>query len=52
LYGGWICGIDETDPEGPYEGFVDPTIGKVRTIPLEIMVDGDSAPIYVVQCLR
>jgi hypothetical protein len=29
-----------------------PTIGKVRTIPLEIMVDGDSTPISVVQCLR
>ena len=34
------------DPEGPAEGFVDPSTGNVRKIPLEIMVDGDKSPIY------
>lgn len=34
------------DPEGPAEGFVDPSTEKVRTIPLEIMVDGDKSPVY------
>ncbi|KAJ3709350.1 hypothetical protein LUZ61_013055 [Rhynchospora tenuis] len=34
------------DPEGPAEGFVDPSTGKTRTIPLEIMVSGDTAPVY------
>ncbi len=38
--------VQTGDPEGPSEGFVDPSTGKVRTIPLEIMVDGDSEPIY------
>jgi len=31
---------------GPAEGFFDPSTGKIRTIPLEIMVDGDKAPVY------
>ena len=31
---------------GLAEGFIDPSTGKSRTIPLEIMVDGDKAPIY------
>lgn len=34
------------DPEGPAEGFVDPSTGKIRTIPLEVMVAGDRSPIY------
>eukprot|EP01018_Ginkgo_biloba_P013627 Gb_08385 [translate_table: standard] len=38
--------VQTGDPEGPAEGFVDPSTGKVRTIPLEIMVDGDKSPIY------
>ncbi|XP_024533837.1 peptidyl-prolyl cis-trans isomerase CYP38, chloroplastic [Selaginella moellendorffii] len=38
--------VQTGDPAGPAEGFVDPGTGKVRTIPLEIMVDGDKAPIY------
>ncbi len=38
--------VQTGDPEGPSEGFVDPSTGKVRTIPLEIMVDGDNEPIY------
>jgi len=38
--------VQTGDPEGPAEGFIDPSTGKSRTIPLEIMVDGDKAPIY------
>ncbi|KAF7095830.1 hypothetical protein CFC21_097896 [Triticum aestivum] len=38
--------VQTGDPEGPAEGFIDPGTGKSRTIPLEIMVDGDKAPIY------
>lgn len=34
------------DPEGQEAGFVDPTTGKYRAIPLEIMVQGDSKPTY------
>lgn len=33
-------------PEGPSEGFVDPGTGQIRTVPLEIMVDGEKEPIY------
>ncbi|CAN1806048.1 Peptidyl-prolyl cis-trans isomerase CYP38, chloroplastic, partial [Linum perenne] len=28
------------------KGFIDPSTGKTRTIPLEIMVDGEKAPFY------
>ncbi|KAJ7553004.1 hypothetical protein O6H91_06G080400 [Diphasiastrum complanatum] len=38
--------VQTGDPDGPAEGFVDPSTGKIRTIPLEIMVDGDKQPIY------
>ncbi|XP_062192140.1 peptidyl-prolyl cis-trans isomerase, chloroplastic-like [Phragmites australis] len=38
--------VQTGDPEGPTEGFTDPSTGKIRTIPLEIMVDGDKAPVY------
>lgn len=38
--------VQTGDPEGPAEGFIDPSTGKIRTIPLEIMVDGDKAPVY------
>ncbi|XP_024366901.1 peptidyl-prolyl cis-trans isomerase CYP38, chloroplastic isoform X3 [Physcomitrium patens] len=34
------------DPDGPAEGFVDPATGQVRTVPLEIMVEGQKQPIY------
>jgi peptidylprolyl isomerase len=34
------------DPEGPEEGFVDPKTGQYRAIPLEILVKGDSQPVY------
>ncbi|XP_074592769.1 peptidyl-prolyl cis-trans isomerase CYP38, chloroplastic [Curcuma longa] len=38
--------VQTGDPEGPAEGFIDPSTEKLRTIPLEIMVIGDKAPIY------
>lgn len=38
--------VQTGDPPGSADGFVDPGTGKVRTIPLEIMVEGDNAPIY------
>eukprot|EP00246_Nothoceros_aenigmaticus_P011008 TRINITY_DN2822_c0_g1_i2.p1 TRINITY_DN2822_c0_g1~~TRINITY_DN2822_c0_g1_i2.p1 ORF type:complete len:220 (-),score=45.56 TRINITY_DN2822_c0_g1_i2:364-1023(-) len=38
--------VQTGDPDGPSEGFVDPSTGKLRTIPLEIMVNGDPGPIY------
>lgn len=38
--------VQTGDPEGPADGFVDPSTEKVRTIPLEIMVDGDKSPVY------
>ncbi|TVQ20234.1 MAG: peptidylprolyl isomerase [Leptolyngbya sp. DLM2.Bin15] len=34
------------DPPGPDEGFMDPTTGAYRAIPLEVMVEGDSEPVY------
>ena len=34
------------DPPGPEEGFVDPETGEYRAIPLEVLVRGDSKPIY------
>jgi peptidylprolyl isomerase len=34
------------DPQGPEVGFVDPTSGKYRAIPFEVLVDGDKKPFY------
>ncbi|MCC5618559.1 peptidylprolyl isomerase [Nostoc sp. CHAB 5836] len=34
------------DPVGKDVGFIDPTTGKYRAIPLEILVQGDKAPTY------
>jgi peptidylprolyl isomerase len=34
------------DPPGKEDGFTDPKTNKYRTIPMEVMVDGDSKPIY------
>ncbi len=34
------------DPIGPEGGFVDPATGRERTVPLEIMVPGESEPFY------
>ncbi|ERN06625.1 peptidyl-prolyl cis-trans isomerase CYP38, chloroplastic isoform X1 [Amborella trichopoda] len=38
--------VQTGDPEGPAEGFIDPSTEKIRTIPLELMVSGDKAPVY------
>ncbi|XWS30348.1 hypothetical protein CRYUN_Cryun24cG0109500 [Craigia yunnanensis] len=38
--------VQTGDPEGPAEGFIDPSTEKTRTIPLEITVDGEKAPVY------
>lgn len=38
--------VQTGDPEGPAEGFIDPSTEKTRTIPLEIMVDGEKSPFY------
>lgn len=34
------------DPPGPEEGFIDPDTGEYRAIPLEVLVEGESEPIY------
>jgi len=34
------------DPKGPDEGYVDPRSKQIRTVPLEIRIKGDAAPIY------
>jgi peptidylprolyl isomerase len=34
------------DPQGAEVGFVDPTSGKYRSIPMEILVKGDEKPFY------
>ncbi len=34
------------DPVGPEEGFIDPTTGEYRAIPLEVLVGGEPEPIY------
>ncbi|XP_077244061.1 peptidyl-prolyl cis-trans isomerase CYP38, chloroplastic-like [Tasmannia lanceolata] len=38
--------VQTGDPEGPAEGFIDPSTEKTRTIPLEIMTAGDQTPVY------
>ncbi|KAK8969781.1 hypothetical protein KSP40_PGU004474 [Platanthera guangdongensis] len=38
--------VQTGDPEGPAEGFIDPSTEKVRTIPLELMVAGYKEPVY------
>jgi peptidylprolyl isomerase len=34
------------DPAGPADGFIDPKTKQYRSIPLEILVKGDEAPVY------
>lgn len=34
------------DPAGPDDGFIDPATGEYRAVPLEVLVRGDSEPIY------
>jgi hypothetical protein len=45
----YLCCIDpagDPDPSGKVHGYVPPGKTEVRTIPLEILVKGDSAPTY------
>ena len=34
------------DPAGSEEGFIDPATGQYRSIPLEVLVQGDTEPVY------
>jgi peptidylprolyl isomerase len=34
------------DPSGPEEGFIEPKTGQYRAIPLEVLVQGDTKPVY------
>lgn len=34
------------DPPGKEQGFIDPTTGKYRAIPLEVLAEGDKKPTY------
>ncbi|MBE9178209.1 peptidylprolyl isomerase [Oculatella sp. LEGE 06141] len=34
------------DPPGADEGFIDPKTGKYRSIPIEVLVEGDTEPTY------
>ncbi|MGB6016562.1 MAG: peptidylprolyl isomerase [Nodosilinea sp.] len=34
------------DPAGPEDGFIDPKTKTYRAIPLEVLVEGDEAPVY------
>jgi peptidylprolyl isomerase len=34
------------DPKGPAQGYVDPKTSQERTVPLEIRIPGDPAPVY------
>mmetsp|Transcript_16936 Transcript_16936/g.47266 ORF Transcript_16936/g.47266 Transcript_16936/m.47266 type:complete len:456 (-) Transcript_16936:331-1698(-) len=38
--------VQTGDPDGPAVGFVDPKTKETRTIPLEVMVEGDKVPEY------
>ncbi|KAM0938103.1 putative peptidylprolyl isomerase [Dioscorea sansibarensis] len=38
--------VQTGDPDGPADGFIDPSTEKIRTIPLEIMVIGEKTPVY------
>lgn len=38
--------VQTGDPPGPDAGFIDPETGAYRAIPLEIMVQGESKPLY------
>jgi peptidylprolyl isomerase len=38
--------LQSGDPEGSADGFIDPQTGKIRTIPMEIRIPNQIAPIY------
>jgi peptidylprolyl isomerase len=38
--------VQSGDPAGDDDGFIDPKTGKYRAIPMEVLIDEDSTPIY------
>jgi cyclophilin family peptidyl-prolyl cis-trans isomerase len=38
--------VQTGDPDGPATGFVDEATGQNRTVPFELMVQGDKVPVY------
>ncbi|PNW46536.1 UNVERIFIED_CONTAM: peptidylprolyl isomerase [Euhalothece sp. KZN 001] len=38
--------VQTGDPPGPEQGFINPETGEYRSIPLEILVQGDEKPVY------
>jgi peptidylprolyl isomerase len=38
--------IQAGDPPGNIDGYLDPLTGEIRTIPMEILLKGDSSPVY------
>ncbi|MEM9214595.1 MAG: peptidylprolyl isomerase [Cyanobacteria bacterium P01_F01_bin.150] len=38
--------VQAGDPDGPEDGFIDPETGEERTVPLEVLVQGDKDPLY------
>lgn len=38
--------VQAGDPDGPETGFIDPDTGEERTVPLEVLVQGDEEPLY------
>ncbi|MEB3275537.1 MAG: peptidylprolyl isomerase [Cyanobacteriota bacterium] len=38
--------LQSGDPKGPEDGYIDPGSKQQRTVPLEIRIKGDAAPIY------
>lgn len=38
--------VQAGDPEGELDGYVDPSTGKIRTVPMEIAIPGLPMPIY------
>mmetsp|Transcript_9752 Transcript_9752/g.26429 ORF Transcript_9752/g.26429 Transcript_9752/m.26429 type:complete len:447 (+) Transcript_9752:63-1403(+) len=43
---GFVVQTGDPDGPGPEEGFRDPKTGEVRTVPLEVRVEGDKDPLY------
>ncbi|KAG1654651.1 hypothetical protein FOA52_010279 [Chlamydomonas sp. UWO 241] len=38
--------VQTGDPDGPDDGYRDPATGKIRTVPFELRVEGQTMPIY------
>lgn len=42
----YVLQTGDPDPTGPEDGFIDPSSGQYRAIPLEVLVRGDKEPVY------